>query len=387
MPQDHLADLHKQRFTLIDAIRGVAACAVVFRHLFFNSHLGPALQKIFPMPLQVLSIWGAAGVYAFFVLSGFVIAHSLRRNDLSSRDIGNFALRRQLRLDPPYWIVIALTLLLGVLSTGGFSGLSLGAIIANLFYVQNIVHAPAIVNVAWTLCLEIQFYLIFVGILWLASRLRQTRPDDAPRAPRATPFVAPLAPYLVFGLAVVGMAVLFRRFYGNYFVAYWHYFALGVTVYWGLRGTISPRLVGIYLALFALKMVVSVSNWHDINGFGPKHSLSFTGMAVGLATALLIWRAGTRGQLARWGDQPILQWLGRISYSLYLIHPLVLAVVFRLADRAPGSVGLALFYWFISMPLSLGCAVLLNRAVELPSIAFAARLRNADRATLLASAP
>ena len=351
------------------------------RHLFYNTHLGPGLEKTFPLPLQLLSIWGAAGVYAFFVLSGFVIAHSLRHNDLSARDIGNFALRRQLRLDPPYWAAIILTLLVGALGVGEFNTGPV-ALVANMLYVPGLVHAHPIINVYWTLKLEIQFYIGFVLILWLARRLARGK-SGAADSP--TPFVAPLAAPLVFGLALLGMAILFRHFYSSLLIAYWHYFALGILVYWGLRGTINARWVGIYLALFALKMVFS--DWHGINDFGTGHSISFTGMAVGLATALLIGRAGTRGQLARWGDNPILQWLGRVSYSLYLIHPLALSVMFRLTERAPASAGLALLCWFVSILLSLLCAWALNRAVEMPSVRFAARLRNADRATLAASAP
>ena len=376
MSKDHLADAQNQRFTLVDAIRGIAACAVVARHLFYNATMGPRLENVLPLPLQTLSIWGAAGVYAFFVISGFVIAHSLRFNPLTRAGIGNFALRRQLRLDPPYWATIFLIVLASAPSFSILRDLSAGGFVANIFYLQKIVDAPSIVSVAWTLCMEIQFYIVFVALLW-AGRNR--------RNPRADNNAAPNAIALLLASAIFGLALVQFRFFSAYFVSYWHYFALGVAVYWTLRGAISNRWAAIYIGLFALGTLLS--DWHGINRFGTFHSLSLTGMLVGLTTALLLWWAGTHGTLATWGDQQFLQYLGRVSYSLYLIHPLVIECANRVNAHLPPTPGLAWLYWLITPPICLGFAHLLHIAVERPSVSWASRLKGASKATLMSSAP
>ena len=125
-----------------------------------------------------------------------------------------------------------------------------------------------------------------------------------------------------------------------------------------------------------------MSDWHGINKFGTSHSLSLTGMAVGLATALLLWYAGTHGTLASWGKNNVLQYLGRISYSLYLIHPLIIAWAKRVNVHLPHTPALTLLYWLITPLICVGVAHLLHIAVERPSVNWAARLKGRQQSDL-----
>ncbi|KAB1123843.1 acyltransferase family protein [Neorhizobium galegae] len=65
---------------------------------------------------------GGLGVAVFFVLSGFVIAHSLYDKPMSLPEFGRFTLRRSLRLDPAYWASIAVTIAFAALSSYLVSG-------------------------------------------------------------------------------------------------------------------------------------------------------------------------------------------------------------------------------------------------------------------------
>ncbi|RYG56101.1 acyltransferase, partial [bacterium] len=98
------------RFHFIDALRGLAAASVVLHHLFVASVMATVYEAASPWLVRVLFQAGAHGVEIFFVLSGFVIAHSLRNNGLSLGDLGRFIVRRQVRLDPPYWAALVLGL-------------------------------------------------------------------------------------------------------------------------------------------------------------------------------------------------------------------------------------------------------------------------------------
>ena len=60
---------------------------------------------------------GNLGVAIFFVLSGFVIALSLDAKSINLSTVGRFILRRSIRLDPPYWFAIILTISFGVLAS------------------------------------------------------------------------------------------------------------------------------------------------------------------------------------------------------------------------------------------------------------------------------
>src|SRR5690349_15372888 len=100
-----------ERFRFIDGLRGIAAVAVVLYH-WSGSINGLPGATVVPAFLQqsLQTLW--TGVEIFFVISGFVIAHSIHGQRITPRFLGRFALRRSIRLDPPYWlaVVVAATL-------------------------------------------------------------------------------------------------------------------------------------------------------------------------------------------------------------------------------------------------------------------------------------
>src|ERR1019366_7007946 len=97
------------RFAFIDALRGLAALSVVLFHAKEGNHT-PDMFSLMPGWIAALFDNGNLGVAVFFVLSGFVISHSIYAERVSAPFAGRFMLRRSLRLDPPYWAAIALSL-------------------------------------------------------------------------------------------------------------------------------------------------------------------------------------------------------------------------------------------------------------------------------------
>jgi peptidoglycan/LPS O-acetylase OafA/YrhL len=59
---------------------------------------------------------GDSGMAVFFVPSGFVISHSATRGRVTLPFVGRFMLRRSLRIEPPYWLAIALAICFAQLS-------------------------------------------------------------------------------------------------------------------------------------------------------------------------------------------------------------------------------------------------------------------------------
>ena len=360
-----------ERYRLLDALRGGASVAVLCHHLLRDSALYTALHATLPAFFIDFFGFGGRGVEVFFVLSGFVIAHSLRHNPMTGASIGNFVVRRQLRLDPPYWCVLALMLALQwvqlqipALQTPPLP--SLKTVALNLIYLHNIIGAPQISDVAWTLCIEIQFYLVFLLILWVGR--------GAPK-PSAENNASSLSVALTMGTGLAALALKFVWASPAVFTVYWHYFAGGALCYWAWRGLISPRA----LALFGLAFGVSAA-------FSPRYhpaiSATMAAMLTGLFTIALIYLAAWRGQIARWGDYPALQYLGRISYSLYLIHLPVLLIVMNLGYKITRNNGAAALIWaVIAGVASVGAAHLLYLWVEKPSIRWASQVAARARQT------
>jgi peptidoglycan/LPS O-acetylase OafA/YrhL len=90
------------------------------------------------------------------------------------------------------------------------------------------------------------------------------------------------------------------------FTTHWPYFFIGVMAFWTSQGVMRPGVLACFLASFVLAL------W---NANSP-------GVAIALATALALYLAAGSGHLYTLSLTPIAQYLGRISYSLYLTHML-----------------------------------------------------------------
>jgi peptidoglycan/LPS O-acetylase OafA/YrhL len=344
----------KGRFLFLDGLRGIAAIAVVLFH-FFNHWVSPvhdALARMLPDSIQSVLEHADLGVEVFFVLSGFVIAHSVFDKPITLQFAGKFILRRSLRLDPPYWVVIAINLLLPYLlfatlrenlflKFGGTSGL-----LVNMFYLPDLLWQPRIVGVAWTLCLEVQFYLVFMLLLGIAHAIGVVLPRHFHWISKAVARVlfAALLAYSVHRWISAGK---------NDFGGRWFMFFTGALLYWTLRGRVNLWIFGIYLIVI---LGLSI-RFREIRS-----------MMV-LVTALVIYGSALCGGLQSWfGSRPF-RYLGRISYSLYLVHMTVgvatMVLVLRFLNDSNAAVIVALSAAIIVSVLS---ADLLNRFVEVPAM-------------------
>lgn len=301
------------RFTLIDGLRGIAALSVVLFHAVEGNHI-TMLYAGMPVWLRSVIEHGNCGVAIFFVLSGFVIAHSLPR-DLTFPDAGRFMLKRSLRLDPPYWVAMALLCSIGLMKGTSYTA---PQIVAHLFYAQDLLGFQPISTVFWTLCLEIQFYIVFALLLLTRSQVT---------------LVA------AFVLSVpLSMTVLLP----GLFTSLWYGFLLGVAAQ---RGSIW------ILAYAAVLSGVAIYQ-QDI----------FMGVCV--MTALALFAGKLTALNWRW-----LQFLGTISYSLYLIHNPVIGGVFRIGYRLTERTATTeAVWWAVSIIACVGAASLMWWAIERPSM-------------------
>jgi peptidoglycan/LPS O-acetylase OafA/YrhL len=325
----------QNRFSFIDALRGLAAMAVVLFHAYAGEHI-----LSLPPWLLATVAQGEFGVAVFFVLSGFVIAHSQRDQKLTLSSVGRFMLRRSIRLDPPYWVAIATAIGFSLLASALVKSrapieFTAPQIISHLFYLQDLVGYKNVNPAFWTLCYEIQFYLIFALLL----------------CARSWKWIA--AAFIISLLWPLGLAPQVR----GLFVNLWFGFLLGVGAYYAWH---RPTILRWFLAYAAVIGVAAV--WHD-NHFA----------LVCVATAVVITfiaRADRIGSLNwRW-----LQFLGAISYSLYLIHHSIIGATFRVWFMIFGRSPLTEFTgWIASLVACVVAAYLLWRLVEQPSIRLARR--------------
>lgn len=332
-----------QKFMLPQALRGIAATWVMLHHAFWGQHV-VHLYAALPAPIaHFLFLRGFYGVEIFFVLSGFIIAHSIRGARINGRYIRDFAIRRSLRLDPPYWAAIAFALAMGALSARvthqPYVFPSLADILSHLTYTQVFFGYPyTISGVFWTLTYEVQFYLILVIAVMLFQKLARRMRTIA-------------AALIVFGPLYVIAWVWGVMIQGNnaegFFYVNWYGFFAGALGYWAAS---KRQLLVPFWALVAGLLLLG----RDIS-------------QVCAVTAVLLHVTLKNGSIVRALSFGPLQFLGTVSYSLYLIHTQVqgasMFLLYRFIPRTVGGEALALtlsaliciaaaaaFWWVIERP-------------------------------------
>jgi peptidoglycan/LPS O-acetylase OafA/YrhL len=343
---------HTVRFAAVDAMRGIAAVGVVLFHALAGSHVPHLAGSGDSLAARLLSC-GRLGVPIFFVISGFVIAHSLRDARMSPRYFAGFLLRRSVRLDPPYWISIGLMIAYAAIAQSVVPGhrefhASIPQVMAHIFYLQDWLGFGQINEVYWTLCCEIQFYILFCFLLGVGRIFAKSDADH--RAGTIVCFVAALFS------ALWPLGIFSGPGLRGSCLPTWHAFLIGVFAYWALRKQI-PAIWFYILGAILL-------------GGGIIHQTDFTIAAVVVAGWFLF--LGMRGSLESTMNWRWIQWLGAISYSLYLIHNPVSGIVFRVTSKigltSAGGEGLAMMITLIACIAAAGAYYYL---VERPSIALA----------------
>ena len=351
------------RIQVIDALRGVAALSVLGFHLLRSSPQAKVLAATFPRFLDGAFDYSRSGVAIFFVISGFVIAYTTRSIDWSGRSAGRFIARRQLRLDPPYYAAMALVLVSSVVKRliPGlvYQTFTAREVLVNMVYLQGILNVPAVLDVSWTLCLEVQFYLfvLLAGVVaaWLSKR-RQLGGSQV----------------LALAAGVVSLAL-----YGSgtsvdgWFIGLWWMFCTGMVVCWYFVGRVTRSLT---LGWFAATLVMCIAAAAGWGGADP-----WLGEWVALGTGLLLF-ALVEARRTAWVPPRILLFFGTISYSLYLVHLPVIDVVMAAGYKAFGqSRAGAVLCWVAGAAGSIAAAWVLHRAVEAPAIRWARRVRAPER--------
>jgi exopolysaccharide production protein ExoZ len=307
--------------TNLQGVRALAAAGVVV----FHFGLLPATRLHFPV--------GAAGVDLFFVLSGFIIAYS------SARTRRHFLAHRLIRVVPAYWIATAIAALFTLQALEPAE--TFGWLVQSLFYLPGPGGRPALIFVGWTLVYELAFYLLY----WLALRF-------GPR--RAPLLVLPLLLLLALApLPAPGPWPLLLEF------------ALGVGIFLLTERLAAARYVpggaGLALAAAGLALLPAMP---FLTGFGPADAEGLVrvlcwGIPAG-AVILGLVAAERHGYRLR--SRAVLL-MGAASYSLYLLHPIIVGQVLQLPPAEPP---LTWLYGGAALLLAILLSVAFHLSVEAP---------------------
>ncbi len=353
----------------LEALRGLLALWVVVCHVtsrivsdatIQNAHFQAVLEPLIP-------------VTVFMILSGFVIFALLQREHPS---YGAFVLRRFFRLAPLYFVVLVVAAMLTSFelrtldnlfwrNTHVYDSIKIHHETLDHFWRHFTAHALLVhglipdnwladanftfLSQGWSISLEWQFYVLAPGLFLLAMRRHYAL------------LAVSVSALLALGFAQIPSIGFLPNQMG--------YFAIGIASFYAWRQ--AERLAGIS---------------------GPLHDAglllcgAFLYLVFAQPLALLVWlvvldvivlqRAGVRTSLntvPAWIlGRPLLQRLGEISYSVYLVHMPVLYLVFRAITKLDPHMG-GWKFLAIALPVTVGATLavswLTHRWIEQPGIA------------------
>lgn len=316
------------RISSLDALRGIAALAVVLYHYTFryDAIYGHAfsLDNIFVFK------YGYLGVHLFFMISGFVIYLSLE----NTFNVKSFIFSRFSRLYPAYWFAVILTFL--AVLTLGLPGrdVSFLTMLTNLTMLNGFVGLPSVDGVYWTLRVELTFYFIIASMYFLMTKKN-----------------------LLIGFLCLSGSIFVVEFFDTsghissafkllrfiFALEYLHFFGAGIGFY--LLSKKENYVLG-----FLLIMVSVVYNFVFESGGALVITLSFYSVFL----LLILGKA-------EFLSTPVLNYLGAISYSLYLVHQNLGYIIFNYAYKYNLSPIIALF---IALTVSILIAHFITKYIE-----------------------
>ena len=351
------------RITGLDGLRGFASLAVVLYHLSLIAK--PELSEtawawLTQSPLKIV-FPGTESVLVFFALSGLVVALPALRSDFTWT---RYYPSRVLRLYLPVFgaLVFAAVLIIAVprdpasMPVGSWLRDAQASAVTPLSLLTEASLMPQsydIDNVLWSLRWELFFSLLLPLFVWLAIRFRS-----------ASPYLA--------ALSVV--ATVAGRMLQIEALVYFPVFLLGTIVAINLDSIRTVAQHGrtrmLWPGLALLAGVLLIASWlsRPFVESGSEIADALWGLA-GVGAILIVLLVIVWPSLRRACERPSALWLGRVSFSLYLVHAPVLGTLGYLLGRE---------HWWVAcligVPISLAVAAAFYRWVEKPSHRLARRV-------------
>ena len=353
----------KENLAFIDALRGLAALYVVICHVGFI----PTPPLTLP-ELETHFVYGGhTGVILFFLVSSFTLSLSSERRQHESNHLVRFYFRRLFIILPLFYASVLLACLRDYILHGFIHEPS--AIFSSLIGVFQPGKIDGMVWASWTLGIELTFYLVF-------------------------PFIFALAHNLKRALVILGATIAIDLVISNFILASLSADVHDSSIRFSFLHNLPFFLFGIVFYFLYRKTIAS-------NGGGRPIGYLLTYTALILFAVLIVWKPESYTSLARGGHylvtatmvlfmlglvyhptsfivNPATRFLGKISYSLYLLHPplvFFLIPTFRTIYAKDMSTNLA---FFLSLSLTLAILVPISTLsysiIEVPGLKLGSRL-------------
>jgi peptidoglycan/LPS O-acetylase OafA/YrhL len=338
----------------LTVFKGLAAQLIVLHHLAFYGPMSDHVRPFAPLLVGWLEEHARFAVQVFLVIGGFLAARSLSGDGMAVQGgrVAATIARRYLVLAPPFMVAILLTVAASALARSWMDHDSISAtptlaqLLAHALLLHDLLGYEALSAGAWYVAIDFQLYTLFALLVWACSRA-------ARRVPTAGDWLLPTAVILL----LCGSLFWFNRdeafdawalyFFGSY--------GLGALACWASSAAGKPKRQRL-LALALLAPAIAALALD----FRSRIALAL------LAAAFIAW-AAQHPAIRERAAPPVLLWLGRISYSLFLVHFGVCLVVNAAFTRfAPATAGWQGAGMMAAWAASVAAGAIFYRLVEEP---------------------
>lgn len=336
------------------------------------------------LPAYNILPFGQLGVLFFFVLSGYLISGNLLylKRSIIEKEItpgyafGTFYFRRTLRIFPLYYTALLLIYLLARPMFGGNAGWYFAYVPNFLMFRQN--SWPEGLTHFWSLGVEEQFYLIWPLLIFLVrwDRLRYL-------------FIS----FIFLSILYKGWVFVVHGSAFHYILPWGNFDAFGVGALLAYSGFSSQPVLGLKKA-FAIPLFL----FFAAAGVVAYFVLPFIyGFFIAAASFMIIGQAqtGFKGLAGRILDNPVLRYLGKISYGIYVYHlltPWLWRCITGREDKYPLPIAVLNAHWtsrpiptlIAELLITVSIATISWYALEKPFMSLKDRLHPRVRPSLAA---
>ena len=302
----------QKQFGLINLLKAGAAQLIVLHHLAFYGPMADAARPLMPPIIDWLDQYGRIAVQAFLVISGFLVAKSLSPAGMPG--IGNplgTIWRRYIKLAPPFIVAMFLAIGASALARTWMVHDSISPppnmsqLAAHVLLLHGVLGYESLSAGAWYVAIDFQLYALITCLLWVGGRIAGNRP---------MPWLMPLLVTLGVSISLLyfnrdaEFDVWAPYFFGSY--------GLGILAWWAS----DPRRP--FVATFSLLLMMVVPAVLALE-------LDFRSrIAVASVVACFLFLYG-RTRLSTYASSgwSLINYLGKISYSIFLVHFPVCLVV------------------------------------------------------------
>lgn len=364
-----------KRFEQLDSIRGLAALSV------FASHISIFIPKfIFEdyknTPFHFFWL-GHESVILFFILSGFVLSLPYHSQNTNFPNYTKYLVRRIFRILLPAAVsTFILLILISLLDPLGIQGVSEwgnhiwtqivdATELFHHFLLLGEINSMKLNPVLWSLVHEFRISIIFPFVLLLMSRLNFMKSVT----------IAVMIPVFFFIAYVIGLKLfstditVFSGGYSSYMLTphYLAFFILG-----SVMAKFSNRINEIYkrlkqtqkIIIMAAAFVLYMYNWLVLPNHPVLHMFLLNDWSIATGGSVFILFSLNSERLKSFLLFKPVHFMGKISYSIYLYHIIVMLTILYLFSPTIGVTTSLI----ISVPISIGVATMMYYMVEVPSV-------------------